>query len=92
MSEMPNRVAIAQHEDVRAGTWIRWWWPHERGATNPLGGREYVRADIADTMQDALQRFMDATDNVDGDTKGEKLIQIMRSRFSKAIAKAEGKA
>ena len=82
MSKMPKRI-YARGMSYGRGNWM--------SKELPLTTR-YVRADIADTMQDALQRFMDATDNVDGDTKGEKLIQIMRSRFSKAIAKAEGKA
>ena len=60
MSEMPTRIAIALHEDVRAGTSHRWWWPQEWGATNPLNGREYVRADIADEMLAAL-KFIDKT-------------------------------
>ena len=86
MSKYPSRIAIAQHEDVRSGTWMRWWWPYKKGATNPFAGREFIRGDIADDMLAALKAV--AADARERDRQaGDPVLNQVQI----AIAKAEGK-
>ena len=57
----------------------------------PIGS--YVRADVADEMTDALQRIVDASENVtesNDDDAPTRFARVIYRVASRAIAKAEG--